>query len=102
MKIGFYVNTAKRNAKAALKPLTEKARTLGLVVTENLSEAEVLITLGGDGTILRAVHEFDSVSILADILGITHRERHVSGCTNPTLCTLGMFLRCYGILLYVG
>ena len=69
MKIGFYVNTAKRNAKAALKPLTEKARSLGLVVTENLSEAEVLITLGGDGTILRAVHEFDSVSILGFNLG---------------------------------
>ena len=69
MKIGFYVNTAKRNAKAALKPLTEKVRSLGLVVTENLSEAEVLITLGGDGTILRAVHEFDSVSILGFNLG---------------------------------
>ena len=69
MKIGFYVNTAKKNAKAALKPLTESARALGLVVTENLSECEVLISLGGDGTILRAVHEFNNANILGFNLG---------------------------------
>lgn len=69
MKIGFYVNTAKKNAKAALKPLTAAARALGLVVTKDLSDCEVVIALGGDGTILRAVHELDSESILGFNLG---------------------------------
>ncbi len=55
MKIRFYVNSGKPDARAAKKPLAVEARKSGLVVTTG--KADVVIALGGDGTILRAVHE---------------------------------------------
>ncbi len=67
MKIRFYVNSRKPGARAAKKPLAAEARRLGLAVTNGA--ADVLIALGGDGTILRAVHEFPGVPVLGLNLG---------------------------------
>ena len=67
MKIRFYVNSAKPKARAAKRPLAAAAKALGLTVTTGL--ADVLVSLGGDGTILRAVHEFPGLPILGLNLG---------------------------------
>ncbi len=67
MKIRFYANTLMPQAKAIQKTLLAEARTLGLIPTRG--KPDVLITLGGDGTILRAVHECPNVPILGLNLG---------------------------------
>ncbi|MBO5647984.1 MAG: NAD(+)/NADH kinase [Kiritimatiellae bacterium] len=69
MKIGFYVNSAKAAAKAAQRPLAQKARALGLSVARDVRHADVVIALGGDGTILRAAHDLETASILGFNLG---------------------------------
>ncbi len=67
MKIRFYVNSRKPGARAAKRPLAAAARKLGLVVTTG--KADVLLALGGDGTILRAVHECPGIPVLGLNLG---------------------------------
>ncbi len=67
MKIRFYTNTLMPQAKVLQKALLAEANTLGLTVTKG--RPEILITLGGDGTILRAVHECPNVPILGLNLG---------------------------------
>lgn len=69
MKIGFYVNSAKPSAIAARAPLANAATELGLQVADDLCDAEVVIALGGDGTILRAAREFESAALLGFNLG---------------------------------
>lgn len=67
MKIRFYVNSSKPNARAAKRPLAAEAKRLGLTVTTGA--ADVLVALGGDGTMLRAVHEFPGMPVLGLNLG---------------------------------
>lgn len=67
MKIKFYANEKNARARRAKGALTRLARRLGLVVTA--ARAEVVIALGGDGTILRAVHAFPETPVLGFNLG---------------------------------
>ncbi len=68
MKVRFYANGGKPQATAAKKRLSAEAKALGLVVTAT-GRPDVLIALGGDGTMLRAVHEFPGVPLLGLNLG---------------------------------
>lgn len=69
MKIHFYVNTEKPEAQAARVSLSSLANVYSHKVVENGYDADIIISLGGDGTILRAVHEFPGVPILGFNLG---------------------------------
>lgn len=69
MKIFFQANRQKPRAVAAIGPLREEAARLGLEVAESPAEAGVLFVLGGDGTILRAVHEHPGLPVLGINLG---------------------------------
>lgn len=69
LKIGFYVNSAKQTALAAVTSLTRNAVANGLCVVEDFNQADVVIALGGDGTILRAAREISSAGILGFNLG---------------------------------
>ena len=89
-KVGFFVNTTKENApqivadvsellkKAGIIPLVpeEQAEALGLPLTgitteEMVQEAELVLVLGGDGTLLSAAHtpQIENVPILAINIG---------------------------------
>ncbi len=63
MKIHFYGNAQKGDVAARRAPLANEAARLGLQEVPS-HEADIVIALGGDGTILRAVHEFPSTPIL--------------------------------------
>ena len=63
MKIRFHINTVKPEATEKFKVLAEKACTFGFQVVDK-GEADIVIVIGGDGTILRAVHEEVGVPIL--------------------------------------
>lgn len=67
-KIRFHVNDQKPQAQPARETLAREAARLGLVVVDDAS-AEAMVVLGGDGTILRAVHEFPDVPVLGLNLG---------------------------------
>ena len=67
-RIRFYVNDSKPHAIAACGRLAAAARALGLAVTDDAS-AQVVVALGGDGTMLRAVREFSGVPVLGLNLG---------------------------------
>lgn len=62
-KIRFHVNDQKPQAQPARETLAREAARLGLVVVDDAS-AEAMVVLGGDGTILRAVHEHPDVPVL--------------------------------------
>ncbi len=68
MKIRFYVNEAKPLAEEIRRRLDAAAEALELKVVEQ-SAADVVIALGGDGTLLRAVHEFPDAPLLGFNLG---------------------------------
>lgn len=68
MKIRFYANERNARAKAAKRTLAAAAKRLGLSVAAT-GGADVVIALGGDGTILRAVHEFPVIPVLGFNLG---------------------------------
>ena len=68
MKVRFYVNQEKPFAEEARRRLDEDVAALELrVVTDD--SADVVIVLGGDGTFLRAVHEFPDTPLLGLNLG---------------------------------
>ena len=67
MKIRFHVNNRKPLAEEALRRLVWRAQTLGLDVVQG-GAADVVVVLGGDGTFLRAVHEYPGVPLL----GLNH------------------------------
>ena len=71
MKIKFYANSGKPEAKMAVGRLSDVARSLGLETVASVSRAPgaVVIALGGDGTILRAVHRFPDSPVLGLNLG---------------------------------
>lgn len=69
MKIYFYVNTDKPEAQVARVSLASLANIHSHKVVDSGYDADVVISLGGDGTILRAVHEFPGVPVLGFNLG---------------------------------
>ena len=68
MKIRFHVNDRKPLAEEALRRLVWRAQALGLDVVPD-GAADVVVVLGGDGTFLRAVHEYPGVPLLGLNLG---------------------------------
>lgn len=69
LKVGFYINSAKEAAVSAVRSLSRDAASSGLCVIDDLKLADVVIALGGDGTILRAARETCSSGILGFNLG---------------------------------
>ena len=53
-RVHFHVNKSKPEAKAAYESLAAELPGLGLETCEKGAEADIVIALGGDGTILRA------------------------------------------------
>ena len=68
MKIRFYANLEKPEAAECAAALSTRARELGLKPVER-GAADAVVALGGDGTILRAVHEFPETPVLGFNLG---------------------------------
>ena len=69
MKICFHINGTKSDAMNVLAGLESGAVKYGLEITSARSKADVVVALGGDGTILRAVHEFAGLPILGLNIG---------------------------------
>jgi len=67
-KIHFYVNEQKPRGAEVREQLMAEAARRGLGIAEG-PDADVVVALGGDGTILRASHEFPGVPILGLNLG---------------------------------
>lgn len=67
-KLHFYVNVLRPHAQVCRAALSEKAQALGFVETSG-EKADLIVALGGDGTIFRAVHEFPDVPVLGLNLG---------------------------------
>lgn len=65
-RIRFHINEMREEAGAIRSRLDAAAKRLGMAVSD---DAEAVIALGGDGTILRAVHEYPGVPILGINLG---------------------------------
>ncbi len=68
MKISFFVNETKLVAKKASEDLSRLVSRFGMTLTSD-KEADVIVTLGGDGTILRAVHSHQGKPLLGLNLG---------------------------------
>jgi len=64
----FYVNELKPRGKAIRELLAAEASRRGLAEVAGF-DADIVVALGGDGTILRAVHEFPGVPVLGLNLG---------------------------------
>lgn len=67
-KIGFYLNSAKSELKIRAAELSARLAFFGLEETD-CTEAEAIVAIGGDGTILRAVREFRQKPILGLNMG---------------------------------
>lgn len=67
--IHFYVNESKSRAREMREALAETALECGLKVVGDGACADAVLVLGGDGTMLRAVHEFPGVPLLGLNLG---------------------------------
>lgn len=67
--VAFYVNETKPHALAICRSLRRQAVRLGLKVAQNPAEANAVVVLGGDGTMLSAVHAFPGVPLLGLNLG---------------------------------
>lgn len=67
IKIGFHVNRGKPVAVAARDRLAALAEEIGLEVSDDAPE--ILVVLGGDGTMLSAVHQHPGVPLLGLNLG---------------------------------
>ena len=66
----FFANAAKPEAEAARRRLVAEAEALGFsVVPDDACAADAVVAIGGDGTFLRAVHEFPEVPVLGLNLG---------------------------------
>lgn len=69
-KIAFYVNTSKPSAPETRKRLELYARKCGMEVVDAKSfKADVVVVLGGDGTMLSAVHQYPAIPLLGLNLG---------------------------------
>ncbi len=69
-RIAFYVNSDKPEAEAVRARLAAFAHTVGLVVLDDAAAGcDAVIVLGGDGTMLSAVHRFPGIPLLGLNLG---------------------------------
>lgn len=68
MRVRFYVNSEKPSAASRYPALAARAAAFGLVEVKD-RDADVILALGGDGTILRAVHDFRDIPVLGLNLG---------------------------------
>jgi NAD+ kinase len=69
-KIAFYVNTTKPAAAEVRDRLADRARKCGMdTVDADSSVPDVTVVLGGDGTMLSAVHRYPGVPLLGLNLG---------------------------------
>ena len=50
-----YIYSSKKNINFVIKDVLQALRTMGIETTESTEEADVVISVGGDGTLLRAV-----------------------------------------------
>ena len=64
LRIAFAVNSAKAEVKRRARSLGELAARHGIEVAAAAAEADILVALGGDGTILKAVHEYPALPVL--------------------------------------
>ncbi len=69
MRLHFHVNGEKPSAAAHRDALAAEAARLGLDVVAEGRAADAVVALGGDGTLLRAVHEYPGVPVLGFRLG---------------------------------
>ena len=69
MRLHFHANGEKPEAAAQQAALSAVAARLGLGVAADGRSADVVVALGGDGTLLRAVHEYPGVPVLGFRLG---------------------------------
>ena len=69
MRVLFYVNAEKPEAAAQRDRLAAAAARRGLREADSAAGADVVLSLGGDGTLLRAVHEFPGLPVLGFSLG---------------------------------
>ena len=68
-KIAFHVNSTKPSAPEVRERLAECARKCGMEVVDSSMSPDVVAVLGGDGTMLSAVHLFPGVPLLGLNLG---------------------------------
>ena len=68
-RVHFHVNGSKPRAKAAQKTLAAALPSFGMKLCGKGGDADLVIALGGDGTILRAVRRFPDVPVLGFNLG---------------------------------
>jgi NAD+ kinase len=68
-KIAFHVNSTKPSAPEVRERLAECARKCGIEVVDSSMSPDVVAVLGGDGTMLSAVHLFPGVPLLGLNLG---------------------------------
>ena len=68
ISILFHVNSEKPQAAQTCARLAERARALGLAVRD-AGPVDAVVVLGGDGTFLRAAHEYPGVPLLGLNLG---------------------------------
>lgn len=68
-RIAFHVNPVKPSAPAVRNRLAELARKTGIEVVEPDASPDVMVVLGGDGTMLSAVHLYPGVPLLGLNLG---------------------------------
>ncbi len=67
--VSFYVNGGKVGADRVRCDLERYAKRIGLGVSEDPASADAVVVLGGDGTMLSAVHAFPGVPLLGLNLG---------------------------------
>jgi len=67
-RVRFYLNSTKGEVAEKHAAVADCARRVGLEVVQG-DDADAVIALGGDGTFLRAVHEFPEMPILGLNLG---------------------------------
>ena len=68
-RLHFHVNSGKPEAEAAHGELSGVVASLGMEECARGSDADVVVALGGDGTILRAVHRHPAKPVLGLNLG---------------------------------
>ena len=68
MTVAFYANGTKAGARESKRELAKVAVGLGMNVSSP-SRADVVVVLGGEGTMLRAAHEFPGIPLLGLNLG---------------------------------
>jgi len=67
--LAFHVNESKPSAPAVRERLAALARRMGMAVVDAVARPEAVVVLGGDGTMLSAVHRFPGVPLLGLNLG---------------------------------